>query len=378
VKDPGFALTIALFFPFAALLCGCSGVDISMNTHLKNVKLTLKNKNPQTLDSLSIRGNTVRYFILPDSLNLDALLVDDTKKKAAGQPAAQRRSQRHKSTRCVSQCVVYRVLSCVAHLSVSCVPQPVVAAVQRRAVRGAAVAVQGREEGAVDVDGVTAAAVEDAGEEGDKRSNAFLPAIANPTAPSPSLSLPFPPVAATIAVPAPCSLLLFCTKYRHPLLCLSWSTAGSRELIYLAIPPLLARRISKMFNKSFSIFSPAGPILCVRAYSHKQALRRSHRILFASATILELSSKKIDGRSHIQKEWRDKRRNQRASSTQHTQKSRSSLSSSSSSKRTDRSDESACHVGCRGARRKATNRAGGEDRERERGRERKKKEDGEN
>lgn len=54
-----------------------------MNTHLKNVKLTLKNKNPTTLDSLSIRGNTVRYFLLPDSLNLDALLVDDTKKKPA-------------------------------------------------------------------------------------------------------------------------------------------------------------------------------------------------------------------------------------------------------------------------------------------------------
>ena len=55
-----------------------------MNTHLKNVKLTLKNKNPTSLDSLSIRGNTVRYFLLPDSLNLDALLVDDTKKKAPG------------------------------------------------------------------------------------------------------------------------------------------------------------------------------------------------------------------------------------------------------------------------------------------------------
>lgn len=60
-----------------------AGVDISMNTHLKNVKLTLKNKNPTALDSLSIRGNTVRYFLLPDSLNLDALLVDDTKKKVA-------------------------------------------------------------------------------------------------------------------------------------------------------------------------------------------------------------------------------------------------------------------------------------------------------
>ena len=54
-----------------------TGVDISMNTHLKSVKLTVKGRNPQTLDHLSIRGNTIRYYILPESLNLDALLVDD-------------------------------------------------------------------------------------------------------------------------------------------------------------------------------------------------------------------------------------------------------------------------------------------------------------
>ena len=54
-----------------------TGVDISMNTHLKSVKLTVKGRNPQTLDHLSIRGNTIRYYILPESLNLDALLVED-------------------------------------------------------------------------------------------------------------------------------------------------------------------------------------------------------------------------------------------------------------------------------------------------------------
>ena len=48
-----------------------------MNTHLKSVKLTVKGRNPQTLDHLSIRGNTIRYYILPESLNLDALLVED-------------------------------------------------------------------------------------------------------------------------------------------------------------------------------------------------------------------------------------------------------------------------------------------------------------
>eukprot|EP00854_Cymbomonas_tetramitiformis_P007437 gene7437-8855_t len=57
-----------------------TGVDICMNTHLKTVKMTLKGKNPVTLDHLSLRGNNIRYYILPDSLNLDTLLVDDTPK----------------------------------------------------------------------------------------------------------------------------------------------------------------------------------------------------------------------------------------------------------------------------------------------------------
>jgi hypothetical protein len=51
-----------------------------MNTHLKTVKLTIKGQNPVTLDHLSVRGSQVRYVILPDSLNLDTLLVDDTPK----------------------------------------------------------------------------------------------------------------------------------------------------------------------------------------------------------------------------------------------------------------------------------------------------------
>lgn len=53
---------------------------MSMNTHLKAVKMTVKNKEPVQLDSLSIRGNNIRYYILPDSLPLDTLLIDDTPK----------------------------------------------------------------------------------------------------------------------------------------------------------------------------------------------------------------------------------------------------------------------------------------------------------
>ena len=65
-----------------------TGVDVSMNTHLKTVKLTLRGKNPVTLDHLSVRGNNIRYYILPDSLNLDTLLVDDTPKARPKRPTA--------------------------------------------------------------------------------------------------------------------------------------------------------------------------------------------------------------------------------------------------------------------------------------------------
>lgn len=57
-----------------------TGVDMAMNTHLKSVKMTVRNRNPQSLDSLSIRGSNIRYYILPDSLPLDTLLVDDAPK----------------------------------------------------------------------------------------------------------------------------------------------------------------------------------------------------------------------------------------------------------------------------------------------------------
>ena len=47
-----------------------------MNTHLKMVKLVAKGRNPINLEHMSVRGNNIRYYILPDSLNLDTLLVD--------------------------------------------------------------------------------------------------------------------------------------------------------------------------------------------------------------------------------------------------------------------------------------------------------------
>lgn len=57
-----------------------TGVDVAMNTHLKAVKVTLKNHDDLLLETLSIRGNNIRYFILPDSLPLETLLIDDAPK----------------------------------------------------------------------------------------------------------------------------------------------------------------------------------------------------------------------------------------------------------------------------------------------------------
>ncbi|WFD23207.1 Sm snRNP core protein Smd1 [Malassezia equina] len=54
-----------------------TGVDVQMNTHLKAVKMTVRGSDPISLDTLSIRGNNTRYWILPDALPLDTLLVDD-------------------------------------------------------------------------------------------------------------------------------------------------------------------------------------------------------------------------------------------------------------------------------------------------------------
>lgn len=57
-----------------------TGVDVHMNIHLKNAKLTARGKEPMHYDSISVRGNQVRYVILPEALPLDSLLVDDRPK----------------------------------------------------------------------------------------------------------------------------------------------------------------------------------------------------------------------------------------------------------------------------------------------------------
>lgn len=57
-----------------------TSVSPQMNTALRAVKMTPKGRDPLSLDTINIRGSTIRYYILPDSLPLDTLLIDDAPK----------------------------------------------------------------------------------------------------------------------------------------------------------------------------------------------------------------------------------------------------------------------------------------------------------
>uniref|UniRef100_A0A7S4K9D7 Sm domain-containing protein n=1 Tax=Paramoeba aestuarina TaxID=180227 RepID=A0A7S4K9D7_9EUKA len=50
------------------------GVDKMMNTHLKDVKIKRNHSLDIQLEQLTVRGNTIRYYQLPDVINLDACL----------------------------------------------------------------------------------------------------------------------------------------------------------------------------------------------------------------------------------------------------------------------------------------------------------------
>ena len=52
------------------------GVDSRMNTHLKTVKMTTKGKNPVSLEHLTIRGNNIRYYLLPESLPIGIVIFE--------------------------------------------------------------------------------------------------------------------------------------------------------------------------------------------------------------------------------------------------------------------------------------------------------------
>ncbi|KAI7826409.1 hypothetical protein BX661DRAFT_198999 [Kickxella alabastrina] len=58
-------------------------VTIELKNGTQKVKMTVKNREPTSLDTLSLRGSNIRFYILPDSLPLDTLLIDDAPKPKA-------------------------------------------------------------------------------------------------------------------------------------------------------------------------------------------------------------------------------------------------------------------------------------------------------
>lgn len=69
-----------MFYTGTILYGTIASVSPQMNTALRTVKMTPKGREPISLDTINIRGSTIRYYILPDSLPLDTLLVDDQPK----------------------------------------------------------------------------------------------------------------------------------------------------------------------------------------------------------------------------------------------------------------------------------------------------------
>ncbi|KAA8613435.1 LSM1 Small nuclear ribonucleoprotein snRNP [Pyrenophora tritici-repentis] len=57
-----------------------TSVSPLMNVALRAVKYTPKSRDTVALDTMTVRGSTIRYIILPDSLPLDTLLIDDAPK----------------------------------------------------------------------------------------------------------------------------------------------------------------------------------------------------------------------------------------------------------------------------------------------------------
>ena len=58
-----------------------TGCDVHMNVHMRGVKWTERGQDPMHIPgSVTVRGSTIRAVLLPDSLPLDNLLVDDTPK----------------------------------------------------------------------------------------------------------------------------------------------------------------------------------------------------------------------------------------------------------------------------------------------------------
>lgn len=70
-----------------------ASISPQMNTSLRTAKMTPKGGQTIALDQINIRGSEIRYYILPDSLPLDTLLIDDAVK-----PKNKARKQQERDT----------------------------------------------------------------------------------------------------------------------------------------------------------------------------------------------------------------------------------------------------------------------------------------
>lgn len=55
--------------------------------------MTVRGKAPKSVQVLSVRGSSMRAWLLPESLNLDALLVDEGPKERAVVPSTSQSQQ---------------------------------------------------------------------------------------------------------------------------------------------------------------------------------------------------------------------------------------------------------------------------------------------
>lgn len=89
--------TVTIELKTGAIVAGTiASVSPNMNTALRNVKYTQKGGSMIQYDNINIRGNEIRYFVLPDALPLDTLLIDDQPK-----PKNKARKESDKSTAAV-------------------------------------------------------------------------------------------------------------------------------------------------------------------------------------------------------------------------------------------------------------------------------------
>lgn len=58
----------------------------NMNTTLKDAKMTILNEEPVTLDTVNLRGNTIRYYVLPETIPLDSMITPEKRKLSSVRP----------------------------------------------------------------------------------------------------------------------------------------------------------------------------------------------------------------------------------------------------------------------------------------------------